>query len=554
MRIRSHEKLHCDLLVIGGGGAGLRAAIAAKSKGVDVLLVSKTNLGPNSNTYISKAVIASTGWGVPEDDENVHIADTVMGGRYLNDQSMVAAVAERIHAELSFLQDCGVHFEKREGKPRVIKTPGHQYPRHVHGVNWIGSDLVLPLKRRALQVGVRLAEHVFITRLIANGNRIVGATGINAEGRFFPIQANAVVLATGGYAQVYLNTNNVPGITGDGQALAYELGIPLKDMEFVQFYPTATGKRGSRILLYERMLAQPGVELRNGHGQNILEAHGIADPTTITRDRLAQLIYQVMRAAAPPDQGVFMDMEALPEKNARQLAVLLPARWWAGQKTFEVAPTTHFCMGGIVTQQHGETSLKGLFAIGEVAAGVHGANRLGGNALAEIFTMGAWGGEMAARRAMDIGPASVSDRAFAEERSRLEDAYSNRGMRIKQLTNELKTLMWTKAGVMRNHRDLRQALDQLGETSPPAAVSSPLDLIRYLELQNMRCVAQMVCRAALERTESRGSHFRSDFPEEDNQNWLKNIVMRKANNGTSLEITPVRLGLVKMAPLTKNNS
>jgi succinate dehydrogenase/fumarate reductase flavoprotein subunit len=203
-------------------------------------------------------------------------------------------------------------------------------------------------------------------------------------------------------------------------------------------------------------------------------------------------------------------------------------------------------MGGIVTDQSGETSLKGLFAVGEVTAGVHGANRLGGNALAEIFTMGSWVGEKAVQRTRDIGTASVSKTAFEEERSRLEGAHSNEGLTLKKLIYELKQLMWNKVGVIRDKAGLQEALDQLRESYPQVTVSSPKDLIRLLEFQNMRCVAKMVCRAAIERTESRGSHFRVDFPEEDNQNWIKNVVLRKTKKGTILVKTPVNLDLVKL--------
>jgi fumarate reductase (CoM/CoB) subunit A len=546
MLVSSHEKLDCDVLIIGSGGAGLRAAIAAKSKNADVLLVSKTKVGPNSNTYISKAVIAATGWGAVEDDVNVHMEDTVKGGRFLNDQSLVAKVAERSHDEINFLKACGVHFDLHEGKPRLIKIPGHRYPRHVYGENWSGSDLVLPLRRRARQAGVRFAEQVFVSRLIADENRIGGAAGITSEGRFYAIHAKVVVLATGGYAQIYLNTNNVPGITGDGQALAYDLGVPLKDMEFVQFYPTATGKRGNRVILYERLLAQPGVVLRNGRGQNILKQYGIADATQVTRDRLAQLIYEEKNKSESPAREVIMDMEDLSEETARRLAPLLPARWWKGRKVFNVTPTAHFCMGGIVVGQHGETSLEGLFAVGEVAAGTHGANRLGGNALAEIFAMGSWVGEWTAERAGDMGPASVRRNVFKEEEYRLEGAYSNKGMSAKQAAAELKRLMWRKAGVIRHESDLREVLAHLQAPSPNVTVTSPKDLIRKLEFQNMRCIAKIVCRAALERTESRGSHFRRDFPEEDNQNWIKNIVVRKSNSSVHLKTVPVEMDLVKL--------
>jgi succinate dehydrogenase/fumarate reductase flavoprotein subunit len=549
MRVRSQEKLSCEVLVIGGGGAGLRSAIAARLHNADVILASKTRIGPSSNTYISKAIIAATGWGTPDDDENVHLADTVEGGRFLNDQAMVAKVAQRTHAEISFLKECGVAFGLHAGKLRVLKTPGHRYSRHVHGANWCGRDLAIPLKRRAKHVGVRFAEHVYVTRLIEKENQICGAAGITPDGRFFAIHAKAVVLATGGFAQIYLNTNNVPGITGDGQALAYDAGIPLKDMEFVQFYPTATGRRGSRLMLYEQLLAQPGVALRNERGENILKRHGIADPTQVTRDRLAQLVTNEISQGASPDQQVFMDVEALSEEMARPLSSILPSRWWKGQKVFRVMPTTHFCMGGIVTDQNGETPLKGLFAVGEAAAGVHGANRLGGNALAEIFTMGSVVGEAAAARSGNLAAASVSDKAFDAERSRLEGAYSNQGSSVRQLIKNLKQLMWAKVGVIREEKGLLEALEHLRQPCPRVAVSSPTDLIRLLEFRNMRCVAQMVCRSALERTESRGSHFRSDYPSENNREWLKNVVLRKSDSAIKLKSKPVMLDLVRMDTL-----
>ena len=545
MLIRSQEDLYCDVLIVGAGGAGLRAAISAKSKDVDVLLVSKTRIGANSNTYISKAVIAAPGWGPREDDANAHLIDTVTGGRFLNDQAMAAEMTARSHAEIRFLKVCGVQFEMQGETPRLIKTPGHRYPRHVHGENWIGRDLVIPLKRCARQVGVRFLEHLFVSRLIADEHRVIGATGVTADGRFFSIHAKAVVLATGGYAQIYLNTNNAPGITGDGQALAYHAGVALKDMEFVQFYPTATGKRGARLILYEQLLAQPGVILRDGNGGNILQRHGISDLARLTRDRLAQLVYEETTASQSPGRSVFMDTEALPEEVAKSLS-LLPSRWWEGEKVFHVTPTAHFCMGGVVAKPDGETSLSGLFAVGEAVAGVHGANRLGGNALAEIFGMGSWVGETVAQRAMETGIPSGFRNASEAERSRLEAAYAAEGVSVKGLIHELKQMMWRKAGVIRQKTDLQEALDQLRNPVRQARVSDPGDLIRLLAFRNMRCAAQLVCRAALERTESRGSHFRSDYPKEDNRIWIKNIVLRKSDAGPVVETTPVKLDLVQM--------
>jgi succinate dehydrogenase/fumarate reductase flavoprotein subunit len=474
--------------------------------------------------------------------------DTVVGGRFLNDQAMVADMAGQAHAEVAFLKKCGVRFELHAGKPKVTKTPGHRYPRHVYGRNWCGSDLVVPLKRFAEQVGIRFAERLFVSRLIADEGRITGAAGISKDGRFYELRAKAVVLATGGYAQIYLNTNNVPGITGDGQALAYDIGIPLKDMEFVQFYPTATGKRGNRLILYERLLAQPGVVLRNGSGQDILKHYGIDDATVVTRDRLAQIVYREMKKEESSDPSVFLDMEALSQEAAGKLAALIPSRWWQGQKVFKVMPTAHFCMGGIVTNPLGETAIDGLFAVGEAAAGVHGANRLGGNALAEIFTMGARVGELAAEKAADMRPVSGNKDAFKAERCRLEGTYSEKGPGAKELIHDLKSLMWNKVGVIRNEEALHEAMGQLQALDARVKVTSPGDLIRRLEFQNMRCAAEMVCRAARMRTESRGAHFRSDFRNEDHRNWIQNIVMKKSATGVHMTTEPVNLNLVKMKP------
>ena len=542
--LKSQETLACDVLVIGGGGAGIRSAIAAKSDNVDVLLVSKSKLGHAANTFISKAIIAATGWGTPDDREDVHLADTVKGGRFLNDQVMVARMVAQVGSEIAFLKECGVRFGMEEGKPHVFHIPGHSHARHVHGENWIGRDLVFPLKRRAKQKGVRVAEHVFITRLLVSGGRICGAAGVTADGGFLAIQARAVVLATGGFAQIFLNTNNAAGITGDGHALSYDLGIPLKEMEFVQFYPTAMGKRGNRLVLYEKILPQAGVALKNDKGEDIIRRNGL-DPVHVTRDQLAQLIMNEIVHGGGEHKEVFMDLEALSEETAGQFTQILPSQWWKGEKTFKVAPTAHYCMGGVVTDEFGETSMNGLFAVGEVAGGVHGANRLGGNALAEVFAMGSQVGAKAAERAEELGAPPVLRQAVENERSRMEDAFSEQGSSPKRLIRELKELMWYKAGIIRRENELKEALTRIGDLGPQVAVKSPADLIKLTEFRNMRLVAEMVCRAALERTESRGSHFRVDFPEEDNGHWLKNIVLRKGTPGMEIETIPVRLDPVR---------
>ncbi len=542
--LKPQEMLKCDVLIIGSGGAGLRAAIVAGLKNADTLLVSKSKIGHPTNTYMSKSIIAASGWGVPEDNKDVHMVDTIKGGRYLNDQEKVAILAERAGKEVAFLKDCGVHFAMEEGKPVVAKIPGHSYARHVHGENWTGSDLIKPLRRRAEATGVRFEENVFVTRLLTSEGKISGATGVTADGNFIAIQAKAVVLATGGYAQIYLNTNNAAGITGDGLALAFDTGVALKDMEFVQFYPTAMGKRGSRLLLYEKMLVQKGVVLKNNDGEDILRKNG-SDPTSITRDQLAQLIIKEINDSSEGKQRIIMDLESLSEQTAKELTQLLPPSWWKGEKTYEVVPTTHFCMGGIETDKCGATSLSGLFAVGEVTAGAHGANRLAGNALAEVFSMGSLIGEKAAELAMNVGSPLPIKEAAGDEKKRLEREFSEEGESPRQLIQVLKAQMWNKVGISRKKNELEEALEYIQGSWPRTAAENPAELIRLLELQNMRIVAEMVCKAALKRTESRGAHFRVDHPDEDNSQWLKNIVFRKGEAGMEVETTTVSQDLVK---------
>lgn len=526
------EKVFCDVLVIGGGGAGLRCAIAAASGGARALVISKTRIGRSTNTYISKAVIAASGWGPADDNAGVHAQDTITGGRFLNDPSIVMRITHQAKAEVAFLAGCGVPFEMEQDRIKVMQVPGHRHARHVYSTNWVGRDLVLPLMRHAVKKGVGFMEHVFVTRLAVSGNRICGAIGVDRDGRVLAFETPAVVLATGGYAHIYLNTNNAPGITGDGLALAYGAGVAMKDMEFVQFYPTARGRRGSRLFLYEKLLAQRGVKLVSEKGEDILERRGISHPISVTRDKLTQILMltimgQDTGGTLEADAGkgdVYMDVTALTDEKARTFSPLLPKAYWSGQRRFKVMPTTHFCMGGVVIDDLGRTAVNGLFAAGEVTAGAHGANRLGGNALAEVFTMGSRTGEAAAQYIHQTKTAALVGSQIEDEKRRLNEKFCPKGIRPGRLIEELKTVMWHKVGIIRDKKRIEAALECICGDWPQASISTPGDLISCLEFENMRLVAEMVSRAALAREESRGSHYRTDFPLEDD-NWVINITV-----------------------------
>jgi succinate dehydrogenase/fumarate reductase flavoprotein subunit len=251
---KNHQRFSCDVLVIGGGGGSLRSAIEARENGASVIVASKTKVGYGNNTIMSKAILASPGWGDSSDNTDVYLRDTVIGGRFINDQKMVRVLAEEAGQQPSVLEKYGASFSKTDDKFDVLAIPGHTYPRDLQGKNNIGKDYMMPLISYAKKTGVEFVDKVFITRLFANDNRIAAVTGISEDGDFVIFEVKCVVLATGGYSQIYYNSSNTPGINGDGLALAYELGVPLKDMEFVQYYPTASGKRGNNLLLYECFL------------------------------------------------------------------------------------------------------------------------------------------------------------------------------------------------------------------------------------------------------------------------------------------------------------
>ncbi len=548
--MRNFDIVSCDVLIIGGGGAGLRAAIQAREKGVAVTVASKSRVGYGNNTYISKATFAvATGSRDPRDNPDVHLRDSMISGRFINDRQLLNLVTDEAVGQIEFLQRCGVRFYERGSRIGVVPAPGHSYPRHVRTSDRSGRDLTLPLRAYAERIGVRFMERVFITRLISSGGRITGAAGIAQDGTFFPIAARSIVLATGGFAQSYLHNNNAAGMTGDGQALAFELDVPLKDMEFVQFYPTATGALGSRLFLYEAFVFQAGAVLRNALGDDIIAKYGLNDTMAMTRDRLTRAVMQEILEGRGVRGGLIVDLGSIPEEELAALDHLLPAARTAHDEELIVSPTAHFCMGGVSIDDHAETIVPGLFAAGEVCAGVHGANRLGGNALAEAFAMGGVAGERAAQRARETDQPDLPQKELSAEKERLESFFSERGKDLGELRHELKDVMWRKVGIIRGKDGLKKALEEIkgiGTSLKEVRIRDYRGLMRYLELEHMVLLSEMVCRSALLRTESRGAHYRSDYPDEDNDRWLKNIWIRKLGAAMKLEAVPVPMTTVNV--------
>ena len=283
MNLKGSE-YNTDVLIIGSGGAGLRAAIAAREKGVSVALVSKSPIGLGNNTALAGGNMASaSGEADPRDNPEVHTRDTMESGRFINDRRLVERMTEWAQHEVPNLKRYGARIEEENGKHIIHRSAGHSYPRTVGSEKGNGTDYTLPLKAYSAKIGVEFKEHVFISKLLVHNGKTTGALGFDWNGNMLVLQAKSVVLVAGGLGHLYSQTNNAAGITGDGYALAYNVGIPLRDMEFVQFHPTAIGN-----VNYEVWVLNAGAKMKNALGEDIFIRHGMMTPMDMTRDRTAR--------------------------------------------------------------------------------------------------------------------------------------------------------------------------------------------------------------------------------------------------------------------------
>jgi fumarate reductase (CoM/CoB) subunit A len=540
MILTEPEFLACDVLVVGSGGAGLRAAIEAKLTGANVFLASKSPVGLGNNTAISKASVPAAGVGDKRDSPEIHIKDTLTSGRFINERALAEKICREAVNDVPGLEKYGVRFQKNGNEFIIRKVPGHSYGRHLSAGNRSrGADLTQPLKDYAAHNGIRFIERCFISRLFVNENGIL-ATGISREGKFLAIQAGAVVLATGGYGQMYLQCDNAAGSTGDGVALAFNLGVPLRDMEFVQFYPTAISG-GAYMIAYETFVANYGAPIKNKLGENIVRKYGLDDPLVMTRDKLSQAIMKEILEGRDIEGGLIMDISAIRDEDLDKRRAVLPESVM-DKKEFIVTPTSHFSMGGITIDAECRTSVPGLFACGEVTGGAHGANRLAGNALAEIFVMGRIAGSNAAQFALSSLRGKQDTSAAAVEKKRLESLIGGQDdNHLKDLIKVFKETMWYNVGIIRNQAGLENALNKIDEiksASTQIRVSDVKNLITLLEFNNMLLLAEVVAKSSLQRTETRGAHYREDYPEEDPR-LCNSFFMRNEHGGTTVSLSNI---------------
>ena len=543
------ETITTDVLVIGGGAAGLRAAIAAREAGTDVLLVSKTPVGYANCSAISNAGIAAAmGLRDPRDNPEAHVRDTIEGGRFINQRALVEALAERSPREIGEAQRLGIQFRTFEGAMFSSLTPGHSYPRAVSVAEGIGVGMTRPMREFALKIGVGFREGTLAYQLFQRDGRAVAALGVDKDGTPVLLQAKAIVLAGGGAGYAYARTNNPVAMTGDGYALAYRAGVSLIDMEFVQLYPTGLNEPGlpSVNVYYEGLVLRGGAVLRNSLGEDTLAKHGLLTDKQRTRDAMTRALSLEIAEGRGVQGGVVMDLGAVSADDLQRFARAIPKALASDAtttpKSFHVSPVVHYFMGGVKVNAQAETDLPGLFAGGEVAGGIHGANRLGGNALAETLVFGAIAGENAAQFALREPPITPMERDVQNGADRIEHvATQQRGESLNALREEARGIVWRSAGPIRTGHDLESGLLELSDMRrrlAGAAVPERADVVKALEIENIITTGETIIASALERTESRGAHFRLDYPHEDGA-WLKNVLISCVGGAMQAVIQPV---------------
>ena len=572
-----------DVLIIGAGGAGLRAAIEAAASGARVGVVCKSLLG-KAHTVMAEGGIAAALANVDDrDDWRVHFADTMRGGQYLNNWRMAELHAREAPARVNELEAWGALFDRTaDGRILQRNFGGHKYPRLAHVGDRTGLEMIRTLQDHAIHQGIDVHMECTVIALLKDAGRVAGAFAYDRErGRFRAFAARAVVLATGGVGRAFRITSNSWEYTGDGQALAYHAGADLVDMEFVQFHPTGMvwppSVRG--ILVTEGVRGEGGV-LRNREGKRFMFADipenyrsQTADneeegwrytqgdksarrpPELLTRDHVARCIMREIREGrGSPHGGVFLDISWIRERlpnAAEHIRKKLPSMYHQFKQLadiditaepMEVGPTTHYIMGGVRVDGDSQMStLPGLFAAGECAAGLHGANRLGGNSLSDLLVFGKRAGEHAARFAREHGPGRIDQgvvEAAAREALQPFERRAEGGEGPYQIQHDLQDLMQDLVGIVRTEDEMRRALaglDRLWERARRVGVSSNREYNpgwhTALDLGNLLTISQAITRAALERRESRGGHFREDFPDKDPAFGKVNIVVRKGPAG-----------------------
>lgn len=538
------KTISTDVLIIGSGGAGSRAAIEVDEAGLKGLIVSKgltfrsgcTGMAEGGYNAVFKAVDA-------DDSIEAHIEDTLKGGSYLNDKKLVDILVHESPDRLIDLENYGAIFDHQEsGKINQRPFGGQQYRRTCFQGDRTGHELMSALKEEIIKRDIETIEEVMVTSLVLDENlrQVIGAVGLDlAKSQIIYFKAKAVILASGGAGNLYPITSNTIQKNGDGFMLAWNAGANLIDMEQIQFHPTGMVTPDSKkgVLVTEAVRAEGG-KLLNKDGERFMKKYAPEKMELATRDVVARSIYQeIIEGRGSEHGGVYLDITHLPddlidEKLETMVLQFKNVGIDIKNEKIEVAPTAHHFMGGVKIKPDCSTNVANLFAAGEVSGGVHGANRLGGNALADTQVFGKRAGESAAKAASETD-FKENPEMVHEEKTRIESLIKDGSINPTEFKNNLKQLMWEKVGIVRDEKNLNEALRQLQEMKKDLndlkvenKAQYNTELVTALEVINMVEIAILVVKSAILRRESRGAHFRSDFPESHNI-WKRSIVLNK---------------------------
>jgi succinate dehydrogenase / fumarate reductase flavoprotein subunit len=589
MDYQTHEH---DVIVIGAGGAGLRAAIEASAAGVSVGLVCKSLLGKAHTVMAEGGVAAALANVDNRDNWKVHFADTMRGGQYVNNWRMAQVHAQEAPARVRELEAWGAVFDRTpDGRILQRNFGGHKFPRLAHVGDRTGLEMIRTLQDHGIHQGMTVYMEHTVIKLLLDGAKIAGAVGYDREsGRFHVFRAKAIVLATGGIGKAYKITSNSWEYTGDGHTLAYDVGAELIDMEFVQFHPTGMiwppSVRG--ILVTEGVRGEGGV-LRNNRGERFMfgqvpdnykpqtaenEEEGFLyvlaekyqgkdsrrPPELLTRDHVARcIVREVREGRGSPHGGVFLELQTFADwKGKREKGFNAEEHWKRKlpsmyhqfielgglditREPMEIGPTTHYVMGGVRVDADTQMSrIPGLFACGECAAGINGANRLGGNSLSDLLVLGKRAGEFAAKFARESQAGQVnSDQVEAATKWALAPFDRTGDQGPFQIQQELQDMMQDLVGIVRREDEMLKALDGLARLHEREAKCRVVGNRQYnpgwhtaLDLHSLLTVSEAVTRAALVRKESRGAQFRDDFPSKDTPHFGKvNTVIARGPDG-----------------------
>ncbi len=536
------KTISTDVLIIGSGGAGSRAAIEVDDAGLKAIIVSKGLSFRSGCTGMAEGGYNAVFKTVDKDDSiEAHIHDTLKGGSYLNDEKLVEILVNESPKRLIDLENYGALFDRQESG-EIDQRPfgGQTYRRTCYQGDRTGAELLNALKEEIIRRDIECIEEVMITSLVTDDDQVIGATGLDLkDSTLIYFKAKSVILASGGAGQLYPVTSNTFQKNGDGYAISYRAGAKLVDMEQIQFHPTGMvapeSKKG--VLVTEAVRAEGG-KLINSEGERFMSKYAPEKMELATRDVVARSIYQeIIEGRGTENGGVYLDISHLDDDYIDEKLETMVLQFEnvgvdIKHGPIEVAPTAHHFMGGLKINPDASSSLKNLFGAGEVCGGVHGANRLGGNALADTQVFGKIAGVSASKvaKATEI---KTNDEQVQEEASRIESLIKKGSIKPQEFKENIKNLMWEKVAIVREEKTLNEALKELQkmqENLDKLDVSDKkqynTELMTALEVINMVEICILTVKSAILRRESRGAHFRSDFPETIDM-WKRSIVINK---------------------------